>query len=81
MMPSHARFDNHFPHGLLVDLLYPLIRELGVAFTRLHGRMPEEFFDRDDLGPGFQQIRGKGMPQTVTARLVPAADSARCGRF
>ena len=75
MMPSHARFGNHFPHGLLVDLLYPLIGELGVAFTRLDGRMPQQFLDGDDLCPSFQQVRSKRMAQTVTARL----DAGRLG--
>jgi len=37
MMPSDARFGNHFAHGLLIDLLHPLIREFGIALARLDG--------------------------------------------
>src|SRR6266478_6874979 len=71
----HARFGNHFANRLLVDVFYPLIRELGVAFTRFDGGMPHQFLDGDDLRPGFQQVRSKRMAQTVTAGF----DACRLG--
>ena len=47
MMPSHARFGNDVPHGLLIDLLHTLIGELGVAFAGFDERMPQQFLDGD----------------------------------
>ena len=33
--------------------------------------MPQEVTDRDDLGPVFQEVGGKGMPQTMATRRDP----------
>ena len=33
--------------------------------------MPQEVTDRDDLGPMFKEVRGKGMPQTMATRGDP----------
>src|SRR5713101_2751501 len=71
----HARFRTHFADRLLVDLLHALIREFRVAFARRDGRVPQQFLDRDHLGPSFQEVGREGMPQTVTAGL----DAGRLG--
>ena len=33
--------------------------------------MPQEIADRDDLGPVFQEVGGKGRPQTMATRGDP----------
>jgi hypothetical protein len=94
VMSLHARFGIHFADRLLIEVFSPLIREFGIAFAGLDGRVSEQFFDGDLLGSRFQEVGCKSMAQTVTARLdacrlgialdffcIPLDDSARSGRF
>jgi len=69
-MRLDSRFGHHFPHGLLVDLLHPLMREFGIAFARLDRRMPQKVLHGNDRGPRFQEVRGKGMAQTLRCGKV-----------
>ena len=58
----------HGPHILLFDLL---TRDFGIPLARGDLAMPQEVADRDDLGPVFQEVRGKGMPQAMATRRDP----------
>src|SRR6266566_2120374 len=58
----------HRPHIFLFDLL---ARDFGVALARGDLAMSQEVPDRDDLGPMFEEVRGKGMPQTMATRGDP----------
>src|SRR5215510_6161244 len=59
ILASHPGFGYPFPHGLLIGLLHPLLRERGIAFTRLNRRMAPQVLDHHDLRPGFQQVGRK----------------------
>jgi hypothetical protein len=42
----------------------------GVDHGRLHVRVAQELLDRPDVVAIFEQVRGEGMPQAVTARVL-----------
>src|SRR4029453_4667097 len=55
-------------HILLFDLL---ARDFGVPLAGGDLAMPQEVADRHELGPMFQEVRGKSMPQAMTTRRDP----------
>src|SRR5215467_14793547 len=53
----------HSAHILLFDLL---TRDFGIPLARTQLAMPQKVANGHDLGPMFQEVRGKGMPQAMT---------------
>src|SRR5438105_155228 len=61
-----------FLHGLHILLFDLLTGELGVALAGGTLAMPQEVANRHDLGPVFEEIRGKGMPEAMATRGDPS---------
>ena len=60
-----------FPHGAEVLLCDFLIRDLRLPLAGGDGGMAEQLPNEHDLSPLLQQVGGKGVTETVTARADP----------
>jgi hypothetical protein len=58
----------HCAQILLFDLL---TRHFGIPLARSDLAMPQEVPNGDNLGPVFEEVRGKGLPQAMATRREP----------
>ena len=56
--------------GGIVDAGERVEVEVGIALCSRDAAMPEQFLHGTQVGPAFQHMRGKGMPQVVRGNVL-----------